>query len=358
MACISNAWSMHAQRGHFSVYQKNSEAAEVAVTSAPGSSSSSPQRGAVVLQCGGIFQQSWYGRLGNNILSILNAALDAESKGLSFFLKDCSHSILNLAPFDYYSWQNSEKTAIKQIITPAEAFFINIYNYPEELEGLELILPFPAACCSRKRILTPLLKNLYSNPTAFKYSPGALVIHIRSGDIFDRSRPAEHRYSPAPLVYYQKVIDEHHRHSSSRKPSIVIVTETDHISPLVDALLKLYPSGTITLQAGTLEEDVAVVLAARHLVASQGTFAYALALASHNLETLYIFNNTVHALDERAFWCDVKKVYSYSPKGGKFIERWEASEAQIQYLLKFEVNDLVESVVEGLNSTCFAASSL
>jgi len=46
--------------------------------------------------------------------------------------------------------------------------------------------------------------------------------------------------------------------------------------------LKLYPPGTITLQAGTLEKDVAVVLAARLLIASQGTFAYALALASHN----------------------------------------------------------------------------
>jgi len=354
---------MHSEKSYFVITKNNSEVAEALVNSAPGYSSSfSTQRGAMVLQCGATFQESWFGRLGNNILSILNAALDAESRGLRFFLKDCFHPILNLASYNYYSRTNYEKSAVKQIITPAEAFFINIYNYPQELEGVELILPFPAACCSSKRILTPLLKDLYSIQTATKYLSDALVIHIRSGDIFDRSRPAEHRYSPPPLVYYQKVIDEHQsrhsRGSNSGSPSIVIVTERDHISPLVQALLKLYPPGTITLQAGTLEEDMAVVLAARHLVASQGTFAYALALASHNLETLYMFNNIVHALDERAFWCDGKKVFSYSPKGGKFIERWEASEAQIQYLISFKANDLVESVVDRKSITYCAAASL
>ncbi|KAL4543464.1 hypothetical protein Ndes2437B_g01297 [Nannochloris sp. 'desiccata'] len=361
MVCISNAWSMHTERSHFSVTQKNSEASEapLTVTSAPGPSSSpSTPRGAVVLQCGASFQQRWYGRLGNNILSILNAALDAEIKGLDFLLKDCSHSILNLAPYDYYSRQNSRKTAIKQILTPAEAFYINIYNYPQELEGLELILPFPAACCSRKRILTPLLEKFYSDTAALKYSPDVLVMHIRSGDIFDRSRPAEHRYSPPPLAYYQKVIAEHgSRHSSSGSPSIIIVTELENMSPLVDALLRLYPPGTITLQAGTLEEDVAVVLGARHLVASQGTFAYALALASPNLETLYMFNNIVHALDERAFWCDVNKVYSYAPNAGEYIGRWElekwtASSEQIQYLLDYPAENLTRTALESNTGYC------
>ncbi|KAG7673179.1 hypothetical protein KSW81_006393 [Nannochloris sp. 'desiccata'] len=106
------------------------------------------------------------------------------------------------------------------------------------------------------------------------------------------------------------------------------------MSPLVDALLRLYPPGTITLQAGTLEEDVAVVLGARHLVASQGTFAYALALASPNLETLYMFNNIVHALDERAFWCDVNKVYSYAPNAGEYIGRRSAAQLSTTALMR------------------------
>ncbi|KAG7668110.1 hypothetical protein KSW81_002013 [Nannochloris sp. 'desiccata'] len=106
------------------------------------------------------------------------------------------------------------------------------------------------------------------------------------------------------------------------------------MSPLVEALLRLYPPGTITLQAGTLEEDVAVVLGARHLVASQGTFAYALALASPNLETLYMFNNIVHALDERAFWCDVNKVYSYAPNAGEYIGRRSAAQLSTTALMR------------------------
>jgi hypothetical protein len=352
---FSNAWPMHAERDLSPPLTKNNAAA-----GALSSALSSPlQRGAVILQCGPNFQQQWYGRLGNNILSIFNAALDAQSRGLGFSLKDCSHPVLDLISYDYYNNSNFRTTRsdIKQSLTPAEAFFINIYDYPQQLGGLELILPFPAACCSKRRILTPLLEKYYSHPAAFKYSADALVMHIRSGDVFDRTRPAEYRYSPPPLAYYTRVIAEHQsRHSTHG--NIVIVTEMDHISPLVSALLENYPEGMITLQAGTLEEDVAVVLAARHLVASQGTFAYALALGSHNLETLYMFNNIVHALDERAFYCDVKKVYNYSPKGGRYIEQWEASEAQIKYLMNFKKDDLVASVCETSNSTCDVASLL
>lgn len=360
---------MRAERSYsISAAQNNNAAALRAADvgpSAPSSSSSvysvraapgKQARGAVILQCGPNFEHNWYGRLGNNIISIFNAALDAESRGLDFSLKDCSHSILNLAPYDYYSRKHPKATPIKQVLTPAEAFYINIYNYPRELDGLELLLPFPAACCSRKRILSPPLAKFYTSPAAFKFSQESLIIHIRSGDIFDRTRPAEFRYSPPPLAYYTGVIEEHQsRHSRDAK--VVIVTETNNMSPLVEALLKLYPEGMITLQAGTLEEDVAVVLAARHLVASQGTFAYALALASHNLDTLYLFNNIVHALDDRAF-CDVQKVHTYSPRGGKYLQRWEASEAQVQYLMNFQIEDLVEAVVEGSNSTCFFALSL
>ncbi len=136
---------------------------------------------------------------------------------------------------------------------------------------------------------------------------------------------------------------------------IVIVTEMDNIPPLVEALLNLYPKGMIKLQAGTLEEDVAVVLGPRHLVVSQGTFAYALALALHNLETVYMFNNIVHALDDRAF-CNIKKVHHYAPRGGKYIARWEPT--QIQYLMNFKATDLEEAAYEGSNSTCSVASSL
>jgi len=110
MMCVSKAWSIHSEKSYFVVTQKNSEVAEALVTFASGYSSSfSTQRGAAVLQCGATFQQNWYGMLRNNMLSILKAALDAESKGLRFFSKDCFHPILNFAPYDYYSRINHEK---------------------------------------------------------------------------------------------------------------------------------------------------------------------------------------------------------------------------------------------------------
>ena len=52
---------------------------------------------------------------------------------------------------------------------------------------------------------------------------------------------------------------------------------------------------------------MAVVLAARHLVVSQGTFALSLGLASSKLDILYTFNNKMQVLDDRVF-CDVTVV--------------------------------------------------
>jgi hypothetical protein len=104
-----------------------------------------------------------------------------------------------------------------------------------------------------------------------------LVIHIRSGDIFEGW--IHQNYVQPPLSYYKKIIEE-------TKPSnILIVTQSDRKNPCIDSLLPLYPNTKI--QCGTLQQDVSAILNARKLVIGFGTFGWMLSMISDRIHTLH-----------------------------------------------------------------------
>ena len=205
---------------------------------------------------------------------------------------------------------------IKEVLTPGKAFYLNMFKIIKvDYPGLELILPLQA-CCLRRTMLEPLFEGYANLPATLNYSEDALVIHIRSGDIFNRNITIHPMYSPPPLAYYQEIIEEH----SMQSREVILVTLNKHMSPLVAALLEIYPH--IKIQAGSLEEDVAV--------------AWALALASSKLETLYTFNNKMHIMDDRVF-CDVIVVQISTEE---YFSRWEATDEQIAHVMAIPRSDL------------------
>lgn len=292
-----------------------------------------PHPGLLVLQCGKAQEERWAGRLGNNLLSVLQAALDAEARGMAFGIRNCTHDVLNLTSLDLGARPDLAALPLKRTLTPREAYYkLNLFSYPL-YKGLELVLPV-AACCARRRVLAPLLARHAA--AGSPHPADALVIHVRSGDVFNVGGPILRQYAPPPLVYYRAAIDAH-------PGPVVVVTEPVLVSPLVAALLDSYPPGRITVQSGSVEEDVAVVLAARHLVVSQGTFAWALALGSSALHSVHTFNNTVHVLDDRAL-CGVRVVQGWMEGG--WIERWNASEGQVSEVLRAPASRLRHRVLE------------
>jgi len=296
----------------------------------------------------------WFGRTGNNIISLFSAALRAHSVGLDFKIVNCTHDLLDISHLSLDPGDVSHLD-IQDTISAYNAY----WNYRTST-GV-FVLPV-SSCCLKKSILPPLLRNISTSPSASKYHPDSLIIHIRSGDIYKNDwGPVHPKYGPPPLAFYTRAIEEHQsRHSSSGSSSgggasIVIVTELENMSPFVDALLGMYPQDMITLQAGTLEEDVGVVLAARHLVAAQGSFAYALALTSEQLETLYIFkNNFNEQYDDRPF-CDIDLV-RYTAVLPDFLTNWTASSEQIEYLFEYPAENLTQTIIEGDRYYCNGVS--
>lgn len=99
-----------------------------------------------------------------------------------------------------------------------------------------------------------------------------LVIHIRSGDIFDvNPHPA---YVQPPLWFYTSVI---------RKHETAKVVYEDMKNPCAAVLTQRYSS-----QSETMERDLVALLAARNAAVGYGTFGLMVFLLSQNLKRIYV----------------------------------------------------------------------
>lgn len=113
-----------------------------------------------------------------------------------------------------------------------------------------------------------------------------LVIHIRSGDVFDLDQNTVRNiaYIPPPNSYYQELIKK-------TQPKEIYLIHEDNRNPSINFILNNYPnSKSISNQdhkEDPLERDIKFILSAQSLAQSCGTFAHALGLISQNLKNIY-----------------------------------------------------------------------
>ncbi len=111
-----------------------------------------------------------------------------------------------------------------------------------------------------------------------------LVLHFRSGDVFD---PVELNrcYAQPPLAYYLAAYER------ERAKRVWLVFE-DRRNPTIAAAEETLRSRgvDVRIQSGALADDLRVLLSARRLVSSIGTLLPAVALLSSRVETYYQFS--------------------------------------------------------------------
>lgn len=115
-----------------------------------------------------------------------------------------------------------------------------------------------------------------------------LVIHIRSGDVFEgRGHPL---YGQPPLAFYSLML----RKAPWRQ--VTLVSE-DRRNPVIDRLLQSSGAGLppVVHRQASLEEDLHLLLRARSLVASLGTFIPAVLALSGNVRRVLCFGGLWHA---------------------------------------------------------------
>lgn len=201
----------------------------------------------------------WYGRLGNNIQQCAVGCMIAELLMTQF--ESIDHEIISKMhrAFGY----NTDEIVSK--------FFYWEGPYKEVNIPVEHIYRNMRRIC--KEYITPYLKL----PTKSLIGDDTIVIHIRSGDIFDQVHPNGHQYTPNPLDFYNKLLANFEK--------AIVVTEPDTNNPIVE-ILRQNPK--VTVQSSSVAEDFATLMSAKNLANSGvGTFCVAAALCSGNIENFY-----------------------------------------------------------------------
>lgn len=210
----------------------------------------------------------WYGRLGNNIITLSNAlhiALDEDYSAVIF----PSHSHFNN---NYIKLKECDIESIKNID----------YKNCEDLYGFNTynknIKCFKKNKQKVLKYLTNLFKIKYSNIS--KCKDNDLYIHIRSGDIFDYNNKnnLEHRDNQPLLNQYIKLID------NSNYDNIYIIAE-DKKNPVIIQLLNKYPK--IIHNINSFEDDIKLILGAKNIAFGDTTFIPTLLYFNKGVKNVY-----------------------------------------------------------------------
>lgn len=195
--------------------------------------------------------KGWYGRLGNNIIQIKHAiqiALYCGYDGIVFprhmYFKTC---VINMSDnmdnvIDEYIYGDD----CNQFYNDDQVGYVNPKCFSMNYERVrEILLDIFVVDYAK---LEPLEDN-------------ALVIHIRSGDAINVIHP---QYVIPPMSYYTKEIE------SGKYGKIYIMAE-DKLNPCIEKLCNMY-SNVVNFELRDLKDDIELVLRARNVMMTVGTF--------------------------------------------------------------------------------------
>jgi hypothetical protein len=200
-------------------------------------------------------------RIGNFLIQIKNSIHIALYYNYNVILP--VHTLLNTT----YIVINKDVTLDNKIIIDKYNFY-----YRDKIKNINKSL----FTINADKVLI-ILKDIFKIKNISPLKNDELVIHIRSGDIFT-SKPHPGYIIP-PLSYYKNIIEQ-------KKYKNIYLLAEDRLNPCIDQLIKLYP--TIIFKLQSLEEDIKIILAARNIVISYGTFITSILIHSDNTENVYV----------------------------------------------------------------------
>lgn len=262
------------------------------------------------------FLPKWFGRFGNNIQQITNAIYYCEKYKIHFDM--APHPLIEdiVLPFgetrmpgDENQWSYFYFTKGQECNFPNEN--IDVLNFQRKLIAEKYIYP-----------------KLKIDHSKIEEKFDGLVIHLRSGDIYQHN--THPHYVQNPLFYYIELIKNNYQGNT-----IVLVEDEKH--PLISVFEKI---GIPILQLS--EKDSLEVLLSAEAVATSGVGSYAIAaaLCSRNLKKLFCTNywledsiNPLMLKDHLDVLCMDIDEYKYIKKGD-----WKINNETIQKLLSYSEN--------------------
>jgi len=201
------------------------------------------------------------GRLGNFIQRIKNAIYVGLFYGYNIILPE--HDFFNTT---YIIINPDVSTDAEKIIDEYD------FHYSSKIENIDVNL-FKQ---NHDKVLQ-ILKDIFIIKNEDLLDENDLLIHIRSGDLFEGTHPHSGYISP-PLSYYTDIINKTHFNT------IYLIAE-DRKNPCINGIIDLYPKIIFKIQS--LKEDVKLLISATNVISSFGTFIPQLLCVSDKIKNLY-----------------------------------------------------------------------
>lgn len=238
----------------------------------------------------------WFGRFGNNVLQLANA---------------CSYAITNNCYFESPTHEFIKSFTINKDIRYTtileDTFFYNFNSYDQRHFYIN-------------QYISP---NIINIPYHEMISSDTIVIHIRSGDIFNHN--PHPKYIQNPLSYFEKIVNQYN--------DAIILCE-DFRNPVIDILKK---NSKTHIVCGPLNKTLSLMLAAQNICFSgYGTFGPVCAMLSTNVKQIHM-TNIVNINNEWIFNDKINIIYDYINLDN-YIQpnSWKNTNDQRQLILEYK----------------------
>lgn len=213
-----------------------------------------------------------YGGLGNNLQQIALGIMHSNLKRSNFYVEENKY-IKSISKV-HNRFSNNFKRFRH---TSRFYYFDNISEKFTQVSSTDYPLDINDKGYYLDNFNDVFINEIYPNLKFIKkvdISDNTIVIHIRSGDIFDDGHPY---YLQNPLNYYLNLI--------SKYDKALIVSSQPFNNPVIAYLID---NPKVEIQSSTVEEDFNILCNAKNLATSGvGTFAIAAAMCSKKIENLY-----------------------------------------------------------------------
>jgi len=270
-----------------------------------------------------------WARFGNSVIQLRNALQLAEFLDVKIIEFGQPHPFFTAARVGPYEFVHVDRPPDRATIE-GSFFFVDAFRLRVDGTG-------------RARLFTDYIRPLLTLDVSVadpRVHEEDLVLHFRAGDVFTGSdlHPA---YGQPPLSFYLAVVER-------EKPVRAWLVFEDRGNPCIDAVeAALRERGIeVMLQCATLAEDLRVLLSARRLVASRGTFTHMIAHLSKRLQSVYFFDrgDVFEQADIEVFRACGVGVVSVEDAKGEFKDRvlahWTGSSEQRALLLTYPAENL------------------
>lgn len=226
-----------------------------------------------------------YGRLGNNLIQYMNILL------IGLFLKSKNISLFKPKGFHIQGeFQIADtRISIQENIETDKVFNSSTRKLTGKFfvaKGFEAVFE-QASDGTLLQCVSTISEMLHLEEDSFLFDPArTLVMHIRSGDIFNKSK-IHPWYAQPPAAFYIKAAQDAEKFGID---SVLIITE-NYSNPTIPFLIEELPKYgfKVSVQSESISQDFSTLRQARYLVKSNSTLPEMAAMFSDSIRYLWCF---------------------------------------------------------------------